>query len=628
MVSETFNNNKLTPLTFSLSPLFLFLFLSPSLSPLSFHLTKGKKKHAFDKKNAIVFTLQPADVASMQHATVSNANRTTTTTTIDDDLSSSYNRAEWELAELGLPNDGYDYLQHLRDAGSAFMSTLPAHASAASVFFVPEQSVVYKQQVDDVDEHRMSIAAAAVRVHNISHLDEAQQRKIDIESTGVIVADAALGEDDLDILEALEQLDDDGQEELGDDFVLLANDGLVGGPTLTTERLTMLTDAQLRARADARREMLGEHDNDDDDNDDDDFDDDDDQAYDYDDDEDDDGEDDDDGKAAYNQYTRGRRSEYAESSSFVRDDRPGEALTAKERRARSEYYAQSVAESGTYERSEAGKTMRSEALQQLDQHFDEFEKQYKDDEIGDLEDKADDIVGALELESVLDQLNAARKKAHEKLPIDHGFADEAAKDEHRRATLRLAMQIMSRPDVPMVESERDERGRPIVSAKPKLETWDAESYTSLFSNTENHPAVIAPPPRKGQKARKPVSAAEAVDAADRYVRFKLTRSGVPLAGIPVRGESHSDAPAPAAPTKEADEAAAAAAAAEKKAADLLCTREKDETREQKAARKMAVKAARAEARARKKGNRVAERASAKQQANALAHMGTQTAIQL
>jgi hypothetical protein len=43
---------------------------------------------------------------------------------------------------------------------------------------------------------------------------------------------------------------------------------------------------------------------------------------------------------------------------------------------------------------------------------------------------------------------------------------------------------------------------------------------------------------------------------------------------------------------------------------------------------MAVKAARAEARARKKGNRVAERASAKQQANALAHMGTQTAIQL
>jgi hypothetical protein len=122
-----------------------------------------------------------------------------------------------------------------------------------------------------------------------------------------------------------------------------------------------------------------------------------------------------------------------------------------------------------------------------------------------------------------------------------------------------------------------------------------------------------------------VSAAEAVEAADRYVRFKLTRSGVPLAGIPVRGESHSDAPAPAAPTKEADEAAAAA---EKKAADLLCTREKDETREQKAARKTAVKAARAEARARKKGNRVAERASAKQHANALAHMGTQTAIQL
>jgi hypothetical protein len=88
----------------------------------------------------------------------------------------------------------------------------------------------------------------------------------------------------------------------------------------------------------------------------------------------------------------------------------------------------------------------------------------------------------------------------------------------------------------MAQPERPLAGeRPVTDNKAKLEQWDAESYTSLFSNTEHHPSVVAPPSRGG-KSRTVSEASSAPTVVDReeLVRFKLSRSGVALAGIPGR----------------------------------------------------------------------------------------------
>lgn len=512
-----------------------------------------------------------------------------------------YDRREWELAELGLPNDGYDYFQHLRDAGEQFMSTLPAEASVASTAFVPENVTVYKRGVDALDEMRMSVPASRIRVKDVAQLDHATYAALDVENNGVIVADADT-EIDLDIIHALHNIEEEQLEELGDDFFLLANDGLVGGPRLTKSRLTAAqADARAQARADARREMLEDldedGDEDEDDNDDDEF-----YSDDFDDGDDDDDNDDDD------------------NGELPRID-PNERLSSRSRRARSERYAHSVAESGVYQRSEAGKSMRSVALQELDAHFEKFEKQYDADEIGDLEDQADDIAGERDLLDMLQHLEVARKvkKKNEFVPLGSGFADDDAKVAHNAESFRLARAILAEPERPLADE------RPMTD-KPKLEQWDAESYTSLFSTTEHHPSVVGPPPRstKSRTAGDANAAPKLVDR-EQLVRFKLSRSGVALAGIPMRGDALKGA-------KAGDEAAAVDESDEKRrereAQELMSTRDANETKEQKAARKSAVKAARAEARARKKVSRISERAAAKQLARAAAHVGPQTAVHM
>jgi hypothetical protein len=558
--------------------------------------SKGRRKKPFiDKKNAVTFRLEPADIAAMRERQDE-----------ERDPADDYDRREWELAELGLPNDGYDYFQHLRDAGQQFMSTLPAEATVASTAFVPENVTVYKRGVDAIDEMRMSVPASRIRVKDVAQLDHATFSALDVDNNGVIVADADT-EIDLDIIHALHNIEEEQLEELGDDFFLLANDGLVGGPQLTKSRLSAAAQANARAqaRADARREMLEDLDDDDDGDEDDD-----DGEFYSEDDFDNDGDDDDDDDDDDND----------DDGELPRID-PNERLSPRSRRARSERYAHSVAESGVYQRSEAGKSMRSVALQELDAHFEKFEKQYDADEIGDLEDQADDITGDRDLLDMLQQLEVARKvkKKNEFVPLGSGFADDDAKDAHNQESFRLARAIMAQPERPLADA------RPMTD-KPKLEQWDAESYTSLFSTTEHHPSVVGPPPRNTKsRAAGDANAAPKLIDREQLVRFKLSRSGVALAGIPMRGDALKAGKATdeTAAVDESDEAKR-----EREAQALMNTRDANETKEQKAARKSAVKAARAEARARKKVSRISERAATKQMARAAAHVGPHTAVHM
>jgi hypothetical protein len=372
-----------------------------------------------------------------------------------------------------------------------------------------------------------------------------------------------------------------------------------------------MADARAQARADARREILEDFGDDDDDGD---FDDDD---GDDDDDDDDEFDEDNDDKERYSDDDlEDDDDDDDRTSGFLPRIDPNEHLSAKSRRARSARYAQSVAESGVYQRSEAGKSNRSVALQELDAHFEVFEKQYDADEIGDLEEQADDIIGDTDLLDRLQELQVASKQRRGVRNVDATFKTDEAKAAHNAATLRLARAIMEQPERPLAGE------RPVTDNKPKLEQWDAESYTSLFSNTEHHPSIVAPPSRSGKSRTTSDANAPKVVDREELVRFKLSRSGVALAGIPGRKNTKDAADAAASVVDEESEAK------KREALALMGTRDANETKEQKAARKSAVKAARAEARARKKVSRVTERAAAKQLGRAVAHLGPQTAVHM
>lgn len=183
----------------------------------------------------------------------------------------------------------------------------------------------------------------------------------------LVVADVAIEADEelRDLMERMlageTAVDDDNKSAanaellLNDDFVVLANDGIVGGAPLTTNNLTR---AQMQARQDFLDEMLGDSDGDsagDDGDDDADFSDDDNDRkarddFDNDDDEeevDDDDDDIDDKKPSVKRKTP-INVEADNDGDDVDDEKKSEKSTATRR---------------TYQRSEAGKSVRSELLQ-------------------------------------------------------------------------------------------------------------------------------------------------------------------------------------------------------------------------------------------------------------------------
>lgn len=83
----------------------------------------GKKRRFVDKKKAVTFFLEPA---AMQ------AGAAAPPAADGGGADDAYNRRDYEFGELGLPNDGYDYSQHMREIGDGAARALARRIFSAA----------------------------------------------------------------------------------------------------------------------------------------------------------------------------------------------------------------------------------------------------------------------------------------------------------------------------------------------------------------------------------------------------------------------------------------------------------------------------------------------------------------
>ncbi|KAI8105763.1 hypothetical protein M9434_000345 [Picochlorum sp. BPE23] len=226
---------------------------------------------------------------------------------------------------------------------------------------------------------------------------------------------------------------------------------------------------------------------------------------------------------------------------------------------------------------------RKNLLSVIDERFEHLALEYDEDELGDMEDRADDIEGVAdvsEFENILDEFI----KDHPKKGDNGGtrsnmfLADEMEKygfgNEHADVAIQMAKEAIraaekaeNDPHKPVANGHIDVD--PSVFEKDR-ERWDCESILSLRSNIYNHPGTITEPGvSKGPKT------------------ITLNKDGLPVGYVSTGRDFVS-----VKPTEEEYGL--------RPKPVVQHIRKKDESAEEKKARKAAVKAARREARATKK----------------------------
>ncbi|KAL3690260.1 hypothetical protein R1sor_016569 [Riccia sorocarpa] len=147
---------------------------------------------------------------------VSRAGKRITSAEIRKGLSEEKRR---ELIELGFPDDGYDYLQHLRKIG----------ASGVGGAFVPANRFdpsALRADIKAYDDKKVQVQRTN------EEGKESERRTIELVSSSSRVVRKPLSSEgvlDADILAALENSEGsefDSADELEDEFVILANDGM------------------------------------------------------------------------------------------------------------------------------------------------------------------------------------------------------------------------------------------------------------------------------------------------------------------------------------------------------------------------------------------------------------------
>ncbi|XP_043076720.1 protein LTV1 homolog [Puntigrus tetrazona] len=201
---------------------------------------------------------------------------------------------------------------------------------------------------------------------------------------------------------------------------------------------------------------------------------------------------------------------------------------------------------------------RNEQLTLLDDRFEKFYEQFDDDEIGALDNA--ELEGYIEpdsnrLEEVIKDYFIQKEKECQK-PDQLGLAElPSVKEEDEEE------------DEEEVEMER-------MVIEPPTESWDCETIISTYSNLYNRPKLIQDPPKPKQ------------------IRVS-SKTGIPLDVLPRRGltnkqvermERINDSDLPRASTQP---------------------RSRDESGEERRARKQAIKTERKERRSEKKANKVA-----------------------
>ncbi|XP_060609479.2 protein LTV1 homolog [Anolis sagrei] len=198
---------------------------------------------------------------------------------------------------------------------------------------------------------------------------------------------------------------------------------------------------------------------------------------------------------------------------------------------------------------------RNEQLTLLDERFEKFFEQFDDDEIGALDNA--------ELEGFI-QSDSTRLQE-----ILNDYYREKAKN-----CVKLnELEIKEDSELPPDEEDEKEELVTLVIEEPK-ETWDCESILSTYSNLYNHPKVIDVPQKP-----KPIKVSN--------------KTGIPLAVLPQRGltakqvermQMINDCDLPRVSTQP---------------------RSKNESKEDRKARKQAIKEERKERREEKKANKLA-----------------------
>ncbi|KAI8981205.1 LTV-domain-containing protein [Trametes punicea] len=236
---------------------------------------------------------------------------------------------------------------------------------------------------------------------------------------------------------------------------------------------------------------------------------------------------------------------------------------------------------------------RNEHLTVLDERFDQIQLEYEDSDedeeedpsVDDLDEAPDLIASREDFESMMDEFLENYEVVSGKMRLVlPGTATE------KLDTIRKALgEAKIRDDAEESDTEEDDVLMPL-DADDKKDRWDCETILTTYSNLENHPRLI--------RARndKPVP------------RIRLN----PKTGMPSIAEEESSKTRPHPDSDSSDEND------EEKPVRITVARKKDETPEEKKARKQAVKAERQARRMEKKATKESYSREVKRQVQSLA----------
>lgn len=202
----------------------------------------------------------------------------------------------------------------------------------------------------------------------------------------------------------------------------------------------------------------------------------------------------------------------------------------------------------------------------LDDHFEAMMNQYDDEDIGELEEDDPELEGHIEgVEEHYDDLLEHFRARNERNYRPNLKRDQTAISEAKKL-LEARLEVMAKEDAELTDEKLDAKIKEQFPERIR-EQWDVETVLTLQTDTENHPSVIREPRRNIAK------------------EIKLSKkTGIPLGVLPERTrreEEFSD-----------DEYV--------EVENLGEARKKGETKEEKKARKAAMKALKREKRERKK----------------------------
>lgn len=218
---------------------------------------------------------------------------------------------------------------------------------------------------------------------------------------------------------------------------------------------------------------------------------------------------------------------------------------------------------------------RNEQLTLLDDRFDEFYKQFDDDEIGALDNA--------ELEGYIEPDSARLEE------VIKDYFIQKEKDCQKPDQLGPAELPSVREEDEEDEDADEELETERMVIEPPAERWDCETIISTYSNLYNRPKLIQDPPKPKQ------------------IRVS-SKSGIPLDVLPKRGltvkqvermERINDSDLPRVSTQP---------------------RSRDENTEERKARKQAIKSERKERRTEKKANKLAFKQEKQMQEKQMVHL--------